>query len=331
MNVTFAKRALPDSGAVLVLAADQAKLLPGAQALDKASGGQIAKALKAAQFAGSAGETVEVLAPADTKLSRALIAGIGKPEEVDALAAEKIAAGAVNRLLKSGETSLTIIADEIDGAPASAEALAAHLGYAAVLEAYAFDSYRTKQKPNDKPSLTKVTIATDVAAGARRLFTAESAVADGIKLARDLVMEPANVLFPAEFAKRCQNLTELGVEVEVLSAAQMRKLKMGSLLGVAQGSANEPKLVVMRWNGAARSKKPVAFVGKGVTFDTGGISLKPPGGMEDMKGDMGGAAAVTGTICALATRKAKVNAIGVIGVVENMPDGNAQRPGDIVT
>ena len=150
-------------------------------------------------------------------------------------------------------------------------------------------------------------------------------------LARDLVNEPANVLGPVEFAARAKELEALGVKVEILTEKEMKKLGMGALLGVAQGSARPPRLVVMHWNGGKAKDKPVAFVGKGVVFDTGGISIKPAAGMEDMKGDMGGAAAVTGLMHALAARKAKVNVVGIIGLVENMLDGNAQRPGDIVT
>jgi len=330
MNVTFAKRALPNSGSVLVLAGEKGKLLPSAEAIDKASQGQISKAIKATRFAGGVGELVEILAPHGTKLARVLVSGFGKPDKFDALAAERVGASAVKRLLKSGETTVTVMLDAVEGAPAEASALAAHIGSGAVLEAYRFDSYFTKQKPNEKASLAKITIATDAATAARRLFTEQDAVAEGIAFARNLVSEPANILFPAEFARRCQKLSTYGLDVEVLGVAQMKRLKMGSLLGVGQGSENEPKLVVMQWTGAARTKKPVAFVGKGVTFDSGGISIKPAGGMEEMKGDMGGAAAVTGAMIALAKRQAKVNAVGVIGLVENMPDGNAQRPGDIV-
>ena len=150
-------------------------------------------------------------------------------------------------------------------------------------------------------------------------------------LARDLVNEPPNVLYPAEFARRAAALRKLGVGVEILDVKAMRKLGMGALLGVGQGSAHDSRVVVMRWNGGRKGAPPVAFIGKGVCFDTGGISIKPAASMEDMKGDMAGAACVVGLMHALAGRKAKVNAIGAIGLVENMPDGNAQRPGDIVT
>src|SRR5665213_2651411 len=166
---------------------------------------------------------------------------------------------------------------------------------------------------------------------ARAGWGAQGIASDVVLLARDLINEPANVLGPVEFAQRAKKLTELGVAVEVLTEAQMKKLGMRALLGVAQGSTRPPRSVIMRWNGGKAKEAPLAFVGKGVVFDTGGISIKPAGGMEDMKGDMGGAAAVTGLMHTLAARKAKVNVVGVIGIVENMPDGAAQRPGDIVT
>ena len=176
-----------------------------------------------------------------------------------------------------------------------------------------------------------MTIQVAELAGARAAWAARGAIADGVLMARDLVNEPPNVLGPVEFAERAKGLKGLGVEVEVLTEAELKKRGMRALLGVAQGSARPPRLVVMRWNGGRAKDQPIAFVGKGVVFDTGGISIKPAGGMEDMKGDMAGAAAVTGLMRALAGRKAKVNAVGVIGIVENMPDGAAQRPGDIVT
>ena len=158
------------------------------------------------------------------------------------------------------------------------------------------------------------------------------AVAEGVELARNLVNEPPNVLFPVEFAERTKALEKLGVAVETLDEKAMGKLGMNALLAVGRGSARESRLVAMRWNGA-RSKrtKPIAVVGKGVCFDSGGISIKPSTGMEDMKGDMGGAACVVGLMHALAARKAKVNVVGIVGLVENMPDGDAIRPGDIIT
>ena len=156
-------------------------------------------------------------------------------------------------------------------------------------------------------------------------------MAEGVAFARDLVNEPANALGPVEFADQLKGLSKLGVDVKVLGEPELRSAKMGALLGVSQGSERPPRVVVMHWSGGREKDKPVAFVGKGVVFDTGGISIKPAAGMEDMKGDMGGAAAVSGLMRTLALRKAKVNAVGIVGLVENMPDGKAQRPGDIVT
>jgi len=208
----------------------------------------------------------------------------------------------------------------------------ANLVLGARLRAYRFDRYKTKRKEGDERA-TKVEINFACAnpAAAEKSWIGTQGIADGVVWARDLVNEPANVLYPGEFARRTSSLRKLGVIVEVLDVAAMRKLGMGALLGVGQGSAHESKLVVMRWNGGKRGGDPIAFIGKGVCFDSGGISIKPAAGMEDMKGDMAGAACVTGLMHALAARKAKVNAVGVIGLVENMPDGKAQRPGDIVT
>ena len=174
-------------------------------------------------------------------------------------------------------------------------------------------------------------ILTAAVAAAKTRYAELDAVATGVHLARDLVNEPANILHPESFASEIKKLSKLGLNIEVLDEKQMTKLGMGALLGVALGSPRKPRLCIMRWEGGKKGDQPIAFVGKGVTFDTGGISIKPSAGMEDMKGDMGGAACVTGLMAALAGRKAKVNAVGIVGLVENMPDGNAQRPGDVVT
>ena len=186
-------------------------------------------------------------------------------------------------------------------------------------------------KAEDKPKLTSVQVITAAADQAKKQFAPLEGVAESIHFARDLVTEPANILYPATLAAECKKLSKLGVKVEVLGEAQMAKLGMGSLLGVGQGSERESQLVVMQYYGGKKGAKPVALVGKGVTFDTGGISIKPAGGMEEMKWDMGGSAAVIGTMRALAARGAKANVVGIVGLVENMPDGNAQRPGDVVT
>jgi leucyl aminopeptidase len=206
----------------------------------------------------------------------------------------------------------------------------------AVLRSYRFDRYRTKEKPDEKPKLSKITVLTSETGKAKAAWEPLDATAKGVFITRDLVSEPPNVLDPPEMAERCRKLTELGLKVEILGPKEMGKLGFGALLGVSQGSIKEPRMVVMHWNGAGgngrkQKDKPVVFVGKGVTFDTGGISIKPAGGMEDMKWDMAGAGTVIGLMAALAGRKAKVDAIGLVGLVENMPSGAAQRPGDVVT
>jgi leucyl aminopeptidase len=208
----------------------------------------------------------------------------------------------------------------------------ADLALGARLRAYRFDRYKTKRKEEEeRADAVTLTLGAADPAAARRAFVDRAAVADGVVLARDLVNEPPNVLFPDSFARRALALRRTGVAVEVLEPRKLRRLGMGALLAVGQGSAHESRVVVMRWNGGRKGDKPLAFIGKGVCFDTGGISIKPAQNMEDMKGDMAGAACVVGLMHTLAARNAKVNAVGVIGLVENMPDGKAQRPGDIVT
>src|SRR5262249_50806561 len=238
--------------------------------------------------------------------------------------------GALAGKLNSGSEAVSVIAELPEGAmqPAQAAALAAGMR----LRAYRFDRYKTKKKDGEGTGLkTDVWIAVEDVAASKKAFAPDANVVDGVILARELVNEPPNVLYPEEFARRAAQLRKLGVEVQILDVNAMKKLGMGALLGVAQGSARPGRTVIMRWNGGKRGNQPVAFIGKGVCFDTGGISIKPAGNMEDMKGDMGGAACVVGLMHALAARKARVNVVGAIGLVENMPDGNAQRPGDIVT
>jgi leucyl aminopeptidase len=229
---------------------------------------------------------------------------------------------------------VTFAIDAPNGSLLSEDQLAAHIAFGAKLRSYRFDLYRTTKR-DDEPTLAAIAVATGAAQAAKKRWAELDAVADGIFLARDLVNEPANILFPEEFARRVAVLSKLGVKVERLGVPQMQKLGMNALLGVGQGSGHESRLMVLQWNGAKANGKgkapaPVAFIGKGVCFDSGGLSLKPANSMMGMKGDMGGAAAVAGVMQALAARKARVNAIGVIGLVENMPDGKAMRPNDII-
>jgi leucyl aminopeptidase len=211
--------------------------------------------------------------------------------------------------------------------------LAANIAFGMVMRSYKFDKYFTKKKDEDKVKLEKVSFISDNESDAEKKFKELMNIADGVFLARDLISEPPNILYPESYANICESeLTKVGVKVEILDVAQMKKLGMGALLGVGQGSKNDSRMVVMQYQGSKKKEDaPIAFVGKGVTFDTGGISIKPSGGMEDMKYDMAGSATVVGLMHVLASRKAKVNAVGVIGLVENMPGGNAQRPSDVVT
>jgi leucyl aminopeptidase len=313
---------------VAVMATEGGELLGAGKALDSASGGRIAKAMKAAGFKGGAGQVVDVLAPDGVDFSRVLVIGVGKAEAADGMGVERWAGHAVKRTLTAVE-KLVLQPDALPGV-AIAEA-GAHAAMGARLASYRFDTYRTKLKPEQKPTLQAVEIVLEHTAAAKARAEVDAAIVEGVFFARDLVSEPPNVLYPESFAERLRDLETIGVEVEILEPAAMEKLGMGALLGVAQGSARPARLVAMKWNGSSMKKaKPFAIVGKGVTFDTGGISLKPGAGMDEMKGDMGGAAAVAGAMKAIALRKAKANVVGIVALVENMPGSNAQRPGDIV-
>ncbi|MDB5494211.1 MAG: cytosol aminopeptidase, partial [Phenylobacterium sp.] len=288
--------------------------------------GQLGRAAAASRFTGAKGQTLDILAPEGGGAARLVLVGAGKADAFDVLGAEHAAATAYGAVKASGLETLRI--ELPNGDPL----LAARAALGVRLASYRFDKYRTKEPAEKKPSIAKTQVVAADADAALAAFPPLAALADAVSFTRDLVSEPANVLYPVEFARRVKELERLGLEVEILGEPEMHKLGMGSLLGVGQGSVRESQLVVIRWNGAAdKAAQPIAFVGKGVCFDSGGISIKPADGMEDMKWDMGGAGAVTGLMHVLAGRKAKVNAIGILGLVENMPDGNAQRPGDVVS
>lgn len=316
-------------GTLIVFCDDALKFGTAASKALGGAGGLVKRAASAQQFKGKSGSTLDILAPEGLKADQLIVVGTGKfadIKEKDFLRLGGIAAGK----LRGGNTSVTVIADLPGGAMTAPQAAAVAAGMR--LRAYKFDRYKTVKKDGDGGKLkADIAIAVDNVAATKKAFVPDNHVVDGVVMARDLVNEPPNVLFPAEFAKRAAQLRKVGVAVEVLDVKAMTKLGMGALLGVAQGSVHEGRTVIMRWNGGKSGDKPVAFIGKGVCFDTGGISIKPAGSMEDMKGDMGGAACVVGLMHALAARKAKCNVVGAIGLVENMPDGNAQRPGDIVT
>ena len=327
MKLTFAAPALPKSGVLVLLVPEGEKLGGLAAAADKRAKGQISRAMAAAAFTGRRDSSLDIVAP-DGALKRIFLFGLGAIDSLSTLDVEMLG-GAIAGTLQAAKVDAAAVAAEFATKSMPAGEVATRIAYGAKLRVYNFHDYKSK-KP-DGGVLQALTVMTPDLRGARQRFQVAAAVADGVHLARDLVNEPPNVLFPVSFANRMKPLAKLGLKVEILTPAQMKKLGMGALLGVAQGSAQEARMVVMRWECGKKGDKPVAFIGKGVTFDTGGISIKPSGGMEDMKGDMGGAACVAGLMMALAGRKAKVNAVGAIGLVENMPDGNAQRPGDVVT
>jgi leucyl aminopeptidase len=299
-----------------------------ARALGAATG-VVKRAAATNQFKGKKGSALDILAPEGLKVLRLIVIGTGKlaaVKDYDFFKFGGVAAGKLN----AGNEAATIIAELPSGAMTPDQAAAVAAGTR--LRAYKFDRYKTKKKDGEDAALrTDISLAVGDVAAARKAFAPNDHIVDGVIMARELVNEPPNVLFPIEFARRAAQLRKLGVEVEILDVKAMTKLGMGALLGVAQGSTQPGRTVIMRWNGGKRGERPVAFIGKGVCFDTGGISIKGAASMEDMKGDMGGAACVVGLLHALAARKAKLNVVGAIGLVENMPDGNAQRPGDIVT
>jgi leucyl aminopeptidase len=335
LDIAFAKAALPKSGALALFIAEAAAPTGLAAALDEHLTGGLTRALAAAKFTGKKGQTATLLAPAEG-FTRIVAIGLGKTADLSPRGAEQ-AGGHAAAALKA-EESASLAADELP------PELAAHIGLGARLRAYRFDIYRTTIKPEDKPKLAKLTLLAADPAKSRTAYAPLQAVAYGVEFTRDLVSEPANILTPAIMADRAETLESLGLKVEIFSPKDMAKLGFGALLGVAQGSAEEARMVVMQWHGATQPEKPgekpakggkklknpIAFIGKGVTFDTGGISIKPAAGMEDMKWDMAGAGAVVGLMAALAGRKARVDAIGIVGLVENMPSGTAQRPGDVV-
>ncbi len=329
MQIDFVPDHGPTDGgnaALAVIAFDDAELSAPAQVADAASGGAVTKALAATRFKGGKSQLLDLLSPGALDAARLLVIGAGPKGPLDEAGAEMAAAAAYQAVKASGLTRLVLRFPDLTPALAARAALGVRLA------AYRFDKYLTKEKPERKASIDKVEIAVSDPAGARAAFQEAQALAEAVAFTRDLVSEPANILYPVEFARRVKELERLGLEVEILGVKEMEALGMGALLGVGQGSTRESQLAVIQWKGASDpNAQPIAFVGKGVCFDTGGISIKGADGMEDMKWDMGGAGAVSGLMHALAGRKARVNAVGILGLVENMPDGNAQRPGDIVT
>jgi leucyl aminopeptidase len=314
-KLAFGPFATSAKGVLVLFCHEGMKFGPASRKALAPTGDLVQRAAAAERFTGKSGSSLDLIAPAGLPVDRLSIIGVGKLGKFKAQDFAKLGGLAMGKVPPSA-THATVFAELGSGAMKPDQA--ADLALGMELRAYVFDRYKTKRKEGNPATAGKA------------WETNREPVAQGVVMARDLINEPANVLYPEEFARRASALKKLGVAVEVLDVPAMKKLGMNALLGVGQGSRKDSRLVVMRWNGGRKGDAPVAFIGKGVCFDTGGISIKPAAGMEDMKGDMAGAACVVGLMHALAARKAKVNAIGAIGCVENMPDGNAQRPGDIV-
>jgi leucyl aminopeptidase len=320
MDITFAS-SLPADATVVAHVVNRGETPAGLETV-------LSEGARAARFKGGAGQLFEGFVERDGKVVRVALSGAGEANSAErSIECEKAGAAISAKYLCSGETALAL---DLTGSGLSpAEAASVLLGLR--LRGWRYDAYRTRMKDEQKKTLTAVTVV-GAPEGTEEAWAVEAALAEGVEFARVLAAEPPNLLYPVEFVARCERaLAGTGVEIVVLDEAEMEKLGMGSLLGVGLGSERESRLLCMKWMGGEAGQRPMAFVGKGVTFDTGGISLKPGPGMEDMKWDMGGAGAVAGAMVALARRKAKANVIGVCGLVENMPDGRAQRPGDIVT
>lgn len=331
LNISFEEKDIYANDAIAILVSDQLRLDGDALALDKKSGGMIAKIMENThKFKGGLGQVASLNIDLDGELKTILVIGVGDESKLKEYQLEGLGGTIYSAAKASKAKSVGVKIDSHIGKFDVTNA-AALLASGGILASYKFDKYFTRQKEEEKFVVADLNIIVNDEQLAYDAFEEKKAIAMGVFFARNLVSEVSNVLYPETYAAQIvEKLEPLGVDVDVLGEREMRELGMGALLGVGQGSEKESKLVVMKYNGASSDQKPVCFVGKGVTFDTGGISLKPAGGMEDMKYDMGGSAAVVGAMKALALRSAKVNAIGIVGLVENMPGGSAQRPGDVV-
>ena len=286
----------------------------------------LAHGAKAARFKGKPGQVFDGFAERGGEVVRIALSGAGeKAAEARGANLEKAGGALAAKYACSGAETIAIEAEGL-----TADEIGCVLT-GLRLRAWRYDRYRTKMKDEQKVTLTKAVVV-GAPAGGEAAWTAAEALAEGVEFTRELVTEPANVIFPESFVARCRERFEgTGLEVTVLGVEEMTKLGMGALLGVGQGSEQPSRLLAVKWNGGDKGTRPMAFVGKGVTFDTGGISIKPGPNMGDMKWDMGGAGAVAGAMLTLAKRKARANVVGVMGLVENMPDGKAMRPGDVLT
>ena len=332
MQIKFTERATTAADHVVIyLVADDLKLSSEAKAIDQKASNIISKAIKTSQFKGKRGSLLSVALAEGARADFIVLAGIGSLKDLNEHEWEKIGGSCVPKLNSLRASSATLVIESAKIGALAASEIAARIAHGAHLRSFRFDKYFTKKTADDKPTLKTFTVALAGSKAAAKPYSELEKLAEGVFFTREVVSEPANIIHPESLAERCLELKKLGVDVEVFGEPEMHKMGFGALLGVGQGSVRESQMVIMRYHGAGKKDAPLAFIGKGVTFDTGGISIKPANGMEEMKWDMGGAGTVIGLMKALAGRKAKVNVVGAVGLVENMPDGNAQRPGDVVT
>ena len=334
MDIAFAAATIPARGTWVVLAASDGTLGSAVAELDRRSGGALRRAVTDWGGNFKRGEVIELRYPSGLELDRVLVLSLGEPEEASRYDLETAGGALAVRLKGLRVREASVAVEPVGSLTVSAQELAISLATGACLRAYSFDKYRTAKDAEEDQSdeVAKLTLHLAEPAAAEAAWPAVAAVIAGVSHGRDLVTEPANVLSPEAFADACVELgSALGLEVEVLDRAALQRLGMNALLAVGQGSAHESRVATLRWSGGAPDEPPVALLGKGVCFDSGGLSIKPAAGMEEMKWDMAGAAAVFGAMKALAGRKAKANVVGVLGLTENMPSGAAQRPGDVIT
>jgi leucyl aminopeptidase len=334
LRIEFAAAHLPEAGTLVVLAPLSGELGASAAEVDRRVAGTLTRALQSAGDTFKRGQAIELLYPAGLGLERVVVLALGKPEDAKPFDLEALGGSLVTKLkaLRVGEASVAV--DALPGLAVGPAQLAVALATGACLRSYRFEKYRTQKPADDEPNgeVAGLTFLLAESEPAEDAWAAAEAVVQGVDHTRDLVSEPANVLSPERFADECRKLGEdVGLAVEIMGPAELQALGMRALLAVSQGSARAPRVAVLRWQGGPTDVPPVALIGKGVCFDSGGLSIKPAAGMEEMKWDMGGAGAVFGAMEALARRRARANVVGVLGLTENMPSGTAQRPGDVIT
>lgn len=331
MDILFASQPASHTNALVVGVFSDNTLTKAARDVDLQIHGSLQHALDASHFKGESQDMLVLNAPHGLSLDRIIAVGLGKKADIDERQLTDLGGRIYAQIAQTPDRVAEVRLDDLDLSAFSPDKVATCVGLGACLRSWRFDKYHTQKNEDEKPKLQQITFVTADPEVARQTFEQENQVLSGVYLTRELVSEPPNVLYPDSFADRIQGLKSSGLKIDILNEKKMKSLGMGALLGVGQGSSQPPRLAVIQWKGADKSVPPLAFVGKGVTFDTGGISIKPSAKMDEMKYDMGGAGVVVGLMQALAKRNAKINAVGVVGLVENMPGGGAQRPGDIVT